>query len=752
FVFKASEDVPGIIDLHWEIADGYYLYRDKFKFKPSPGLIFTNPPEMPPGKVKKDPNFGDVEIYHGKIDVKLPYKFESGNQAQVEVIYQGCAELGVCYPPQRKVVAVEREDAPLAANTGQAAASSALPGAGSGSSSSNPFSRLSRLTGGLGGDEPELLPNDQAFAFNAELSGPDRLVANWVIAPGYHLYKDRIKAALESSTGLKLGKGDFPKGEMEDDLEGGLTEVFRGPLRVEFPILGLKQSPGELGLKISYQGCADAGVCYPPVKKALSFDAMQLARLGKHAATSTPAEAPVAVAPVNSDAPPAVDSGKVSSQDAITERLASGNMLLTLLAFLGFGLLLSLTPCVFPMIPILSGIIVGQGEKITTGRSFMLSVAYVLAMAAVYALVGVIAGMTGANLQVMFQNPYVLVAFALVFVVLALSLFGFFELQMPASIQSRLTNVSNKQRGGSLVGAAIMGVLSALIVGPCVTAPLMGALVYISQTGDAVLGGMALFVMGLGMGVPLLLIGLSAGSLLPRAGVWMDAVKSVFGVMMLGVAIWFLERILPPAVSMFLWAFLLILSGVYMGAFHGYGKVGHKLLPLWKGSGLVLIVWGVLILIGIAAGGNDVLQPLKGVAVTGQMTSGPGSVTSQGELPFRQIKGEMGLDDALAEARTRGKVSMLDFNAEWCATCKELEKYTFADPAVHDALRDVVLLSADVTENDATDKALMKRFGIIGPPAIMFFDTDGNELKAYRVVGFMEPAEFRAHVLEAKKQ
>ncbi len=750
FRFNAEEKVPGTIELNWEIADGYYLYRDKFKFKVEKGLRLADEPVLPKGKVKKDPNFGDVEILRGKIHLTLRYQFEPGAKgpATLTVGYQGCADLGVCYPPEKKTIVVENPEASAPAkpakrgSIAEALAAAAKP---------SPFERLNSLTGGLGGDEAqELLPADEAFAFSAELASPNVLVAHWNIAPGYHLYKDKIKTALESATGLKLGPGNFPQGEMEDDLEGGLTEVYRGPLTIEFPVLGLQAtSPEKLRLKIRYQGCADQGVCYPPVKKTIDFDSVQLGLLTSATAGADSVSAAAAPAATSNGAA----AGKVSEQDAIAERLASGNMVLTLIAFFGFGLLLSLTPCVFPMIPILSGIIVGQGETITTRRSFMLSLAYVLAMAAVYAIVGVIAAVTGANLQTAFQNPWVLIAFAGLFVALALSLFGFYELQMPAAIQSRLTDVSNKQRGGSLTGAAVMGVLSALIVGPCVTAPLMGALVYISQTGDGVLGGAALFFMGLGMGVPLLLLGLSAGSLLPKAGVWMDAVKAVFGVMMLGVAIWFLERVLPSAVTMFLWAALLMLSGVYMGAFHGHGKVGHKLLPLWKGLGLMLVVWGVLILIGMALGNGNPLQPLRGLAGGGVSAStvAAGSETRRG-LDFRPIKGIAGLDAVLAEAVAQKRMVMLDFSAEWCITCKELEEFTFTDPTVHQALDDVLVVRADVTANDAEDKALLKRFGIIGPPAILFFAPNGKELKGHRVVGFMNADDFRAHILDAKKQ
>ncbi len=751
FSFQADEKTTGTIDLEWNVADGYYLYRDKFKFKPDKGLKLLAEPVLPKGKVKSDPTFGDVEILRGKIRLKLPYELEPGVAGPVKLTvgYQGCADIGVCYPPERKTIMVERgEQEPPAGKQKTGSVAAALSSA---VQKASPFERLNSLTRGLGGaDETALLPADEAFAFSAELASPNLLLAHWNVAPGYYLYRDKIKTAVESATGLRLGQPTYPQGEMVDDFEGGMIEVYRGPVTVEFPILGIeKGTPESMRLKVSYQGCSEQGVCYPPVKKTIDFDEVQLGLLSTAAGAAQPATASAAEPPppMGSEA----SGGVVSEQDAIAERLASGNMLLTLAAFFGFGLLLSLTPCVFPMIPILSGIIVGQGEKITTSRSFMLSLAYVLAMAAVYAVVGVIAAVTGANLQAAFQNPWVLIAFAGLFVALALSLFGFYELQMPTAIQNRLTNVSNKQKSGSLTGAAVMGVLSALIVGPCVTAPLMGALVYISQTGDGLLGGLALFVMGLGMGVPLLLLGLSAGSLLPKAGVWMDAVKAVFGVMMLGVAIWFLERVLPSPVTMFLWAALLILSGVYMGAFHGYGKVGHKLMPLWKGLGLILIVWGVLILIGMAAGNGNPLQPLKGLgggSVAGAPASGAG--VKQEGLPFRPIKGVAELDRVLDEARAQNKMVMLDFSAEWCITCKELEAFTFTDPGVHEALKDVILIRADVTANDEQDKALLKRFGIIGPPAILFFTPDGKEQRGYRVVGFMNAEDFRAHVLKAQ--
>ncbi len=599
---------------------------------------------------------------------------------------------------------------------------------------------LSGLNAALGGgNEDELLDPDEAFKFSASLKKPGYLVGRWRVADGYYMYKKKIRMALEGATGLKLGEPVYPPADHHKDPNFGDVEIYRGPVTIEFPILGLKGPPDALTLKAVYQGCADLGVCYPPIRKKIDFAANEL---GKLVATPKPGEnAAPAGGSASSPATP-----MVSEQDAIAARLASGNTLLTLLSFFGFGLLLAFTPCVFPMIPILSGIIVGSGENVTPMRGFLLALAYVLAMAVAYTVVGVLAGVFGANLQAWFQNPWILTVFAVIFVLLALSMFGFYELQMPASIQSKLTAISNRQEGGKFLSAAIMGLLSALIVGPCVTAPLIGALIYIGQTGDAVLGGMALFALSIGMGTPLLLIGASAGTLLPRAGAWMDAVKGVFGVMLLGVAIWLLERILPASASMLLWALLLIVSGVYMGALRSLPEGISKWHQLWKGLGFATLLYGVLIMVGVASGGKDVLQPLKGVFVGGA------SAPAEQGLKFQRVKGLEGFRQALAQANAAGKPVMLDFYADWCISCKEMEHQTFTDPAVRAALGDVVLLQADVTANDDADRAMLKHFGVVGPPAIMFFNTRGEENKPYRVVGFMPAAKFASHVRQALGQ
>jgi len=437
----------------------------------------------------------------------------------------------------------------------------------------------------------------------------------------------------------------------------------------------------------------------------------------------------------------------VSEQDEITNALRSGNTLLTLAIFFGAGLLLAFTPCVFPMIPILSGIIVGQGKNITTRKAFYLSLVYVLAMAMTYTIVGILVGLSGENIQAWFQNPWIIGSFAIIFVALSFSMFGFYELQMPASIQGKLTSMSNSQQGGNIIGVAIMGFLSALIVGPCVTAPLVGALIYIAETGDAVLGGMALFSLSMGMGAPLLVIGASAGKFLPKAGAWMDAVKAVFGVLLLGLAIWLLERVSPAGFTMSLWAGLIIVSAIYMGAIDGLKEGSSGWKKLWKGLGVLLLIYGIIILLGLASGNRNVFQPLKGLNVSSGSFSGEAAQAEH--LSFIQIKGVDGFNAELNKAKAAGKTVMLDFYADWCVSCKEMEALTFADPAVKKALEGVVLLQADVTPNDDKDTELYKHFGIIGPPSIMFFGADGIERKNYRIVGYKAADEFSQHVKQA---
>ena len=697
------------IHAEWNTADGYYLYRNKISLTTNTPGISLGEPQLPAGKIKQDEFFGEIEIYHHPFSAQIPVLREDDNVTEFELtaVYQGCADIGVCYPPIKKQIRLD-----LPAKSGGAVAA---------------LGALSESLGfGGGGGEDEILEPDQAFQFSMDVADPNTLVAYWQIAPDHYMYRGKISFDLPQGQTVQLGQVNLPPGEKKQDEFFGAIEVYHDQVKARLPLIrsGLEAIP--LQLTATYQGCAEkTGICYPPIKKTLNFNLPIATSLIATAEAATPSS----------------QSEVVSEQDQIAASLASGNTLLIILTFFGFGLLLAFTPCVFPMIPILSSIIVGQGEHITTRKAFIMSLTYVLAMALTYTVAGVIAGMVGENLQAAFQNPWVLGSFAAVFVALSLSMFGFYELQMPASLQSRLAEISNRQQGGHLAGVAVMGFLSALIVGPCVAAPLAGALIYIGQTGDAVLGGSALFALSLGMGAPLIAIGTSAGKLLPRAGAWMDAIKAVFGVMLLAVAIWMLDRVIPPAATMLLWAVLLIVSAVYMKALSPLGPDSSGWQKLGKGIGVVLLVIGSLELIGAAAGGRDYLQPLKGIGL-----GGAGAASTQQHLSLKRIKSVEDLNTELAEASNQGKMVMFDFYADWCVYCKDYEKYVFTDPRVQQALSNVVLLQADVTANDAQDKALLKHVKVTAPPAILFFDKHATEMRGYRLVGSMNADEFLAHV------
>ena len=595
-----------------------------------------------------------------------------------------------------------------------------------------PASAADSLFDDLGfGGQDDILEVDDAFQLSTEIEG-NRFIARWVIAEGHYLYQDKMDIIPSDEKIDTLPLQSSPGEEKQDPIFNKLLYVYHDSAEVSLPITNTNGAEDAV-FKIKYQGCSEiSGICYPPQTREISIRLPEIVG----AATAGQDSADSATAAGGADV--------VSEQDRIANTLKQGDTWVTLLVFFGAGLLLALTPCVFPMIPILMGIIVGQGENQTMRSTFMLSLVYVLAMALTYTVVGILVGLSGENIQAWFQNPWIISAFVAIFIALSFSMFGFYELQMPASIQSKITQISNSQQGGTLTGVAIMGFLSALIVGPCVTAPLVGALIYIAETGDAALGGFALFSLSMGMGTPLLAIGASAGKVLPKAGPWMDAVKAVFGVMLLGLGIWMLERVAPAAFTMALWAALLIVSAVYMGAIDSLPDGASGWRKLWKGTGLLLLVYGIVLIIGLASGGRDIFHPLKGIAISG------GAGTEQAaHMSFKQIKGVDGLNAALAAARSQGKTVMLDFYADWCVSCKEMEVLTFTDAGVQQALADTVLLQADVTPNDEQDKALYKHFGIIGPPSIMFFDNNGNERKNFRVVGFVPADKFSAHVKQA---
>ncbi len=596
--------------------------------------------------------------------------------------------------------------------------------------------------------QSEPLEPEQAFQLASQIDG-NSVRLRWTIAPHHYLYRDKVSVQVLEPSGTQA-QFTLATGEEKNDAFLGKVRIFHDVLELDV-VLPELQSGQHIKLKIGFQGCAEAGICYPPMEEIIEFAAGNLAST----TASSPASKAVAVPPP-STAPP------LAEQDAIAEKLKSGNTWLAIGLFFLAGLGLALTPCIFPMIPILSGIIAGQGKHLSTRRAFMLSLVYVLAMSLAYTVAGVLAGLFGSNLQAAFQNPWILGSFALVFVALAFSMFGFYELQVPSSLQSKIAELSGKQKSGSYIGVIVMGLLSALIVGPCVAPPLAGALIYIGQTGDAILGGAALFALSMGMGLPLIIVGTLGGKVLPRAGAWMDKVKAVFGVLMLGIAIWLLSRILPDSVTLALWALLFITSGVYLGAledtahpsyktYHATRELTGHMEPvgqeksgwtrLWKALGLTLMFWGALMLIGVATGQGTPLQPLKGMVSSVGATSSPQSAG----LQFQRVSDLAALDRALSAAQANGKPIMLDFYADWCVSCKEMEHNTFTDPAVQQAVAGALLLQADVTRNSAEDKALLKRFGLIGPPAILFFAADGTERKASRLVGYKAPEAFAPH-------
>lgn len=565
-----------------------------------------------------------------------------------------------------------------------------------------------------GSKNPSFLPADQAFALNIHATDADTLLASFTVTHGYYLYRDKISFSIADGK-TKIAHIALPKGESKNDPNFGMIEVYHQSFQVEIALdkVDVKKP---LVLNARYQGCSDNGLCYPPIEKAFNLELAQTISANTSPQT-TPSEREIA--PENENI-------------QIAKLFKGGSFWLIISFFFGAGLLLALTPCVFPMIPILSGIIVGRGHKITHAHAFILSLAYVLGMAITYAVAGVAAGYSGNLISNALQTPWVLGSFAALFILLSLSMFGLYELQLPSALQSKLTDTSNKLHGGHLGGVFGMGALSAIIMGPCVAAPLAGALLYISQTHDAVLGGTALFVLALGMGAPLLLIGTSAGTLLPKAGAWMEGVKRFFGVMMLAMAIWIIMPIITVGVQMLLWATLLIFSATYLHALDPLPHNGHGWHKFSKGIGILALLLGVAYLIGALSGARDILRPLG--------NSGLAAEKTPATLSFERVKSSAELDARIAQAN--GKTVMLDFYADWCVSCKEMERFTFSDAAIQAKLKNAVLLQADVTANNADDKALLQRFQLFGPPATLFFDKQGKELIDSRVVGYQDVPQF----------
>ena len=587
----------------------------------------------------------------------------------------------------------------------------------------------------LAGSAPstELLPPEEAYKISVRAQAADALVATLTPADGYYLYRDRIHFRVEEPASVSVASVSLPRGEMKDDATFGKTEVYHHPVEAVIRLVHSGAPVESIRLHATYQGCNEPlAVCYPPIDKTLtvSFDPGAFGATSV-AAASTSVGAGAATAalenPITSTAP----AGDAWEDGRIRELFTQGGSWALLAAFFGFGILLAFTPCMLPMIPILSGVIAGQARHASKRRVVGLSAAYVLGMAIAYAVAGIVAGLAGSLLSAALQSPWVLGSFATVFVLLALSMFGLYELQLPSSLQTSLSGLSRRIPGGQAIGVFVMGVVSAVIVGPCVAAPLAGALLYISQTRDAVLGGAALFSMAVGMGVPLLLVGASTSTLLRRAGRWTESIKRFFGVTMLGLAIYLVSPVIPIVAQQLLWATLLVVSAMFVHAIDPLPPDAAGVRRLFKGVGVMALIAGVALLIGALSGGHDLLQPLSGLR--------GGAVQASGELRFEPVRTAAALDARIESAR--GRPVMLDFWAEWCVSCKEMDRFTFSDARVQARLKDVLVLRANVTANNADDQTLLRRFSLFGPPGIIFFDAQGRE-SGYRVIGYESADKF----------
>lgn len=700
----AAADTGSAIEIDWVVEDGYYLYRGKMSYASGSDSIVLGDYVLPEGEHHEDEFFGVQPVYRNRFFVSIPYTVVGAAPLAMELVIksQGCADIGICYPPQtwtESIKLVARNDLPGKIDLG------------------NSF-------GTFGGANSDFLPVDEVFQPILTAIDGNNVEVAIRVTDGYYLYRDKISASVISDS-AQAGLLELPAGEKKTDQYFGEMEVYHGDVFGKLAIARATPEAMKLDVELKYQGCADGGICYPPITRVIQVSLPEATAISALSAVSA-----------------ASPRAPISEQGRLAQVITTSAMGSVVATFFGLGLLLAFTPCVLPMVPILSGIIAGDGDKTSSSRGFWLALSYVMGMALVYTAAGVAAAAAGLQLQAMFNQPWVLVGFSSLFVILALSMFGMFDLQMPSAIQTRMANASGNQKRGTAIGAFVMGALSSLVVTACVAPALIATLTVMAQTGDMLRGGTALFAMSLGMGAPLLLVGAAQGKYLPKAGAWMVAVKNAFGFMMLGMGIWMMSRILPGEVTLAAYGILIFMAGVYLGGLTQLTPDSLGTRKLGKGLGLLAIIYGAVLLVGSLAGSNSMLRPLaalnSGIGTTG--------VAQHSGLDFQRIKTTGDLDAALARASADGKSAMLDFYADWCVSCIEMEEYTFTDSGVQDSLSGTVLLQADVTANDDEDQALLKRFGVFGPPTIIFFGIDGTQRHGYEVVGYMKAKDFAEHV------
>ncbi len=702
FVVSDSGDA---LEIDWSINAGAYMYRADFGFAVNEAAIVLGEPELPEGEVHTDEFFGEQVVYRGNFFIRIPYTVNGDKPASLALTIdsRGCLDSGYCYMPQTWIETVNLRG-----------------GAGAPRLTLGDMARPSN-------ESSDFPPVDEVFIPEVFVVDGNTVELGIRIIPGFYIYKDKISVR-SLSPDAKTGRLDLPQGEIKVDAYFGEMEVYHDSIIAPLSIARATPDAMDLDIEVKYQGCADGGLCYMPQTRVFTVE--------------LPAATTVSdLTEITADAAP------VSEQARLAQIITGSSIWVAAGLFFLAGLGLALTPCVLPMVPILSGIIAGDGDKVSSMRGFTLALSYVMGMAIVYTAAGVAAAAAGLQLQATFNQPWILILFAGLFVVLALGMFGAYDLQMPSSLQSKLSGASGNQKSGTMIGAFVMGALSSLIVTACVAPALIAALTVIAQTGDMLRGGSALFAMSLGMGAPLLLVGAAQGKLLPKAGGWMVAIKNAFGFMMLGLAIWMLSRILPGTVTMMLWAILIFMAGVFMGGLTTLTTESTVPQKLGKGFGFLAIFYGVILLLGSLTGGSNPLKPLASLNLAG----GGGSVMAEAEheLPFQRIKSVDDLDREISAASANGKTVLLDFYADWCVSCKEMEAYTFPNADVRAALSNTVWLQADVTANDEADQALLSRFGVFGPPTIIFFGRDGKQRNGYEVVGYMKAEDFAPHVRQA---